>query len=235
MSLLEVTDVSVAFGGLVAVDSVSFEIAAGERVGIIGPNGAGKTTLLSAICGAVSPTSGEIRLNGQSITGLRPDQVCRLGVGRTFQVPKPFGGLTVAANVDLAKRFGGGRDLDTRQILETCGLASHHARRAQDLGPGDLRRLELAKALGTAPTVVLTDEIGAGMPSDDVGEMARHLDRLASSGVTLVMVEHVMELLLRLVTRLIVLDSGRLIADDHPDAVLADPRVAEAYFGKEMA
>lgn len=232
MSALSLRNVAVHFGSLVAVDDVSLEFGSGTMTGIIGPNGAGKTTLLSVLSGELTPTSGSVTFAGKDVGRMPMHRVCRLGICRTHQIPRPFSEMTVAQNVEVASVFGSSDHADVADVLATCRLQHLAGRLAESLRPSELRRLELAKALATNPRVLLVDEIAAGMPSEELPEMVEQLKQINESGVTLVIVEHVMELLLRLVPRLVALDQGRLIADGPVDEVIADEHVLAAYFGE---
>jgi len=235
--VLEVDSVGVRYGALKAVDEVSFEIEAGGIVGLMGPNGAGKSTLLAALAGITRPTSGSIRLFGQDVTRRSVASICRMGMCVTHQTPRPFEEATVRENAEVASMFGSGNHSSERidRVLAACDLAEHADTRAAELGPSSLRRLELARALATDPRILLLDEVGAGMPSDEVEELAGLLRRIRESGGTIILVEHVMDLLLNVAERLIVLDQGRLLADGEPTEVLSDGRVSVAYFGEELS
>lgn len=233
--LLAIENVSVRFGALRAVDNVSFTIARGGITGLIGPNGAGKSTLLTVLAGVLQPSQGRVRLAGQILSRKSTAQICRLGMCMTHQTPRPFGELEVRANLAVAAAFGGrGAHDRIDSVLALCGLSALAGARADTLGPSELRRLELARALATDPSVLLLDEVAAGMPSEEINEMAGTLRRIRSTGVTIVLVEHVMDLLLQVAERLIVLDQGAMIADGPPQQVLGDSRVVTAYFGEEL-
>jgi branched-chain amino acid transport system ATP-binding protein len=231
---LEVLDAGISFGALVAVADVTLSFPAGSMTGIIGPNGAGKTTLLSMLSGELVPTRGRIVFGGHELGRLAMHRVCRLGVCRTHQIPRPFGEMSVLENVEVASLFGGRAKVDPETVLRDCALEHLAAAPADTLRPSELRRLELAKALATDPQVLLVDEIAAGMPSEELPALADQLRRINEAGVTLVVVEHVMELLLRLVPRLVALDQGRVVADGPTSEVLRDERVLSAYFGEEV-
>jgi branched-chain amino acid transport system ATP-binding protein len=229
---LSVQNVSMSFGSIVAVDDVTLDFEPGTMTGIIGPNGAGKTTLLSVLSGELTPTAGTVTFRTKDIGRMAMHRVCRLGICRTHQIPRPFGEMTVAQNLEVASIFGSSEGADVDGVLETCRLSHLADRRAESLRPSELRRLELAKALATRPEILLIDEIAAGMPNEELPELVERLIAINASGVTLVVVEHVMELLLKLVPRLVALDQGALIADGPVEDVLADEQVLAAYFGE---
>jgi branched-chain amino acid transport system ATP-binding protein len=228
------------YGSLTVLDGVDFAVAAREAVGIVGPNGAGKTTLLSVLSGSAPATSGRTRLLGEDVTHARPESRCRGGIGRAFQVPRPFGGMTVLENVLVGASAGGGltgaAGYDRAvEVLEVCGLVELANRRAESLGLLHRKRLELARSLATGPRVLLLDEIGAGLTDAEAGELVATILRLRERGVAIVWIEHIVHVLLRVVDRLVCMDAGRVIADGEPRAVLTDPAVIEAYLGRAVA
>jgi branched-chain amino acid transport system ATP-binding protein len=238
--VLEGTGLTKRYGSLTVLDGVDFAVADGEAVGIVGPNGAGKTTLLSVLSGTTAATSGRTRLLAADVTHARPETRCRRGIGRAFQVPRPFGGMTVLENVLVGASAGGrlrgaagyDRALD---VLELCGLVGVANRRAESLGLLHRKRLELARSLATGPRVLLLDEIGAGLTDAEAADLVTTILRLRERGVAIVWIEHIVHVLLRVVDRLICMDAGRVIADGEPHAVLADPAVIEAYLGRAVA
>ena len=212
-ALLSVSGLTKRFGGLVALEDVSFELEAGSMVGIMGANGAGKTTLFSLIAGNVAPSTGDIVFAGRSIAGRRPDRICRMGVARTFQIVRPVPALTV-------------------HVLEEIGLADVAHRRASTLTLSGQKRLEVARAIATGAQLILLDEVMAGLTPVEVTQMLDTLRRVqASRGLTLLVIEHVMRALMDLCSRIVVLHHGRLIAEGDPQQIGRDERVLSVYFG----
>jgi branched-chain amino acid transport system ATP-binding protein len=236
MSRLDVERLSVSFGGLRAVRELSFSVAEGEILGLIGPNGAGKTTVFNLVTGFVRPTGGAIRLDGRSLAGLRPHAVTRHGVARTFQIVKPFPGLSVRENVTLAAflRHPARRDAEAHAdaVLVRVGLAHRAAVAAGQLTLLDQKRLEVAKALATGPRLLLLDEPMGGLTPAEVDQASALVARIRDGGVTIVLVEHVMKAIMRISDRVVVMNQGEKIAEGPPARVVADPAVLAAYFGK---
>ncbi|MGB9390839.1 MAG: ABC transporter ATP-binding protein [Xanthobacteraceae bacterium] len=237
-ALLSLQGVSKRFRGLVAVDAVSFEIAAGELFAIIGPNGAGKTTLFNMIAGAIAPDEGSINFAGEPIGGLPPDAICRRGIGRTFQIVRPFPALTVEDNVIVgallhSRDVGKARER-ARELLRRLDLFDQRNRTAATLTLPDRKRLEVARALATEPKLLLLDEVMAGLrptESDRMVAVLRTLNR--DSGLAIVLIEHVMRAVMALASNVLVLDHGIAIAQGEPEAIVHDPAVVQSYLGAE--
>jgi len=234
--MLELAAVSRTFGGLIVIDRINFSVGEGEIVGILGPNGAGKTTLFNMIAGVLSPSSGRILFGQRDITGMRAWDRCRLGIGRTYQVPRPFAHMSVFENVLVAATHGGRLSLkrarsEAEAVLVRVGLADRAMIPAGRLGLLDMKQLELAKALAIQPRLLLLDEIAGGLTEVECEVLLGIVDEVHESGVTIVWIEHVIQALRRLVTRLAVLGGGGFIAVGAPHEVLADARVKAAYLG----
>jgi branched-chain amino acid transport system ATP-binding protein len=244
--LLELQGISRHFGGLRAVDGVDVALATGEILGVLGPNGAGKTVLFNVICGVYPPTSGAVRLDGRRIDGLPPHRVATLGIGRTFQIVKPFANLTVLDNVLAARgigrygRFGAiwhsWRSNAERQaameLLERVGLADLAPRRAGLLPLGTLRRLEIARALSVGHRLILLDESFSGLRRQEIERIEQLVRSIRRSGIAILLIEHNMRVAMGLCDRLVVLSHGRVISRGTPDEVRRDPAVIEAYLGR---
>jgi branched-chain amino acid transport system ATP-binding protein len=240
LALLACSGVSVNYGKLRVLDTVDFRVGSREAVGIVGPNGAGKTTLLNAIAGSVLPQSGSIRFLDQDVTSLRPDRRCRLGIGRAFQIPRPFGGMTVLENVLVGAAYGAQLGKAERyerciEVLDLCRLTELANRHAESLGLLSRKRLELARALATNPRVLLLDEIGGGLTDAEADELVDTINGLREYDVSIVWIEHIVHVLLRVVDRLVAMDAGRVIADGDPQEVLRNADVIDAYLGKAGA
>ncbi|HDM10138.1 MAG: ABC transporter ATP-binding protein [Deltaproteobacteria bacterium] len=235
--LLAVEGVWKTFGGVVALSDVSFTVNKGEIVGLIGPNGAGKTTLFNVIVGFYTPERGKILFKGKNITGTKPHAICKKGIARTFQVPKPFGGLTVFENMMVGASFGTGKQITTeladrvKEILSWAGLDSKAAMPANTLNLVERKKLEVARALATCPEVILLDETICGLNPAEASEMVTFIERLRSSGITIIIIEHVMRVIMDLSDRIVVLHYGKKISEGTPLEVANDPQVIDAYLG----
>jgi len=234
--MLDVSHLVVKFGSLAAVNDVSLAISEGEVIGLIGPNGAGKTTCFNAITGLEKPHSGKIRFKGMNIVGMEPHAICRNGMSRTFQVIRAFTNMTVEEVVRVgAYNRCGERNVQSRvdEVLQFMDLLEMKGRRCCDLGLATLRKIEIARAVATAPQLLLLDETGAGLNATELSELMTTLKKLnKEQGITLCVVEHVMQMVMGLCERIIVLDSGEVIATGTPDEISRDQRVIEAYLGK---
>jgi branched-chain amino acid transport system ATP-binding protein len=234
--MLELASLSRAFGGLRVIDKVDFSLEPGEIVGILGPNGAGKTTLFNMIAGVLPPSGGRIVFENRDVTAMKAWDRCRLGIGRTYQIPKPFTHMTTFENVMVAAIHGGRSSMaqakaEAEAILARTGLARHALTPAGQLALLDTKQLELAKALAVKPRLLLLDEIAGGLTEAECDVLLGTIADVHKGGVTIVWIEHVIHALRRLVTRLAVLSGGGFIAVGAPQDVLADRRVKEAYLG----
>ena len=241
MPLLEVEKVSKAFGGLRAVNEVSFTLEAGELLGIMGPNGSGKTTLFNLITGALPPDSGRIRLDGEEVGGLAPHRVCSRGIARTFQLVRPFAGLSALDNVLVGRLYGrargghGDAHAEAERLLARVGLADKADRPASALTFVDKKRLELARALATRPRLLLLDEFMAGLTPVETTEAMALIRSIQADGMTVLMVEHIVWALMDLSRRIVVLSAGEKIAEGPPAVVAGDPAVIDVYLGASGA
>ncbi len=237
--LLKVDDVSVSFGGLQALQNVSFEVLRGEALGIIGPNGAGKTTLFNLLNGFVRPKSGAVRFQGHNLVGLRSNRICRLGVGRTFQVVRSFARLSVRDNVVVGAYVGASTDALAAQSAETAlarvGLSSLADAPVGSLTSKELRLMELARALAPRPKLLLMDETLAGLGRSEIENLLAVIREVRRDDITVIIIEHTMDALIRMSDRLLVLDHGSVISDGAPSEVVRDHRVIEAYLGQKWA
>jgi ABC-type branched-subunit amino acid transport system ATPase component len=239
MPLLEASNLSKDFGGLRAVSRLSFSVEAGEILGLIGPNGAGKTTVFNLITGFLRPTVGEIRLAGRSLVGLKPHAVTQRGVARTFQIVKPFPRLSVRENVTLAAfmRLPARRDAEAEacRLLDQMGLLAKGTNLASDLTLAEQKRLELARALATRPRLLLLDEPMGGLNPKEVEDASVLVGQIRDTGVTVILVEHVMRAIMRISDRVVVIHHGEKIADASPEQVVRNPDVIAAYLGERVA
>jgi branched-chain amino acid transport system ATP-binding protein len=240
---LELRGVTKRFGGVAAVDGVTFEVGEGEIVGIIGPNGAGKTTLLNCISGLHRLDGGDIRWQGASIAGMAPHRIAKLGIGRTFQIVKPFGSMTVRENAAVGALFG---RADARrgpkeafgiadQVLDLVGLKAKADHPVSALTIPDRKRLEVARAVATRPHLLLLDEVMAGLNNVEIDDALEMVRAVHATGVTVLLIEHVMRVIVGVCRRAVVLDFGQVLAQGEPEVVLRDDRVIQAYLGERYA
>jgi branched-chain amino acid transport system ATP-binding protein len=240
---LELRGVTKRFGGVAAVDGVTFEVGEGEIVGIIGPNGAGKTTLLNCISGLHRLDGGDIRWEGASIAGMAPHRIAKLGIGRTFQIVKPFGSMTVRENAAVGALFGradarrGPREAFgiADQVLDLVGLKAKADHPVSALTIPDRKRLEVARAVATRPHLLLLDEVMAGLNNVEIDDALEMVRAVHATGVTVLLIEHVMRVIVGVCRRAIVLDFGQVLAQGEPEVVLRDDRVIQAYLGERYA
>lgn len=236
--ILEIIDLRKAFGGLVAVRDLDLAVGEGDVVGLIGPNGSGKTTSFNLISGYLAPDAGRIRFNGSDITGLKPHKICQFGIARTFQLTKPFAGMTALQNVMVGKMYGsessisiGSAEEECRELLDFVGLGGKGAVMAETFGTVDRKRLEIARALATSPKLLLLDEMMSGLTPAEMEDALKLVKAIHNSGITLIVVEHVMRAILDVSTRLVVLNYGEKIAEGEPQEVVSNQKVVEAYLG----
>ena len=236
--LLELAGLKKSFGSIVVADDLDLAIAPGEAVGIIGPNGAGKTTLFNLIAGGLSPTAGHIRFDGRDLAGTRPEGRCRAGIGRTHQIPQPFEKLTVFENLLVGAVYGRGKTeaaaaQSCGEILDRLGLSKRANTPAGSLTLLERKRLEMARALATAPRLLLLDEIAGGLTEGECAELVTTIREIRSTGVAILWIEHVVHALLAVIDRLVVLNFGRKIAEGSPKEVMQLPEVHQIYIGIE--
>jgi branched-chain amino acid transport system ATP-binding protein len=235
-TMLSVDRVTKRFGGLVALKDVSFSVRRGEVVGLMGPNGAGKTTLLNVIAGEYAPDDGKISFNGRDITNLPSHKVCHLGIARTYQIPQPFVTLTARENLLVSGVFGrqikkADAEVEDDKIFDLVGLNVKKDTLAGSLPILSLKKLEMARALARKPQLLLLDEVAAGTTEVEIPRILATLREISKMGITIIIIEHVMKVLVNVVDRIVVLDKGMKIAEGEPSAVMCDAKVMEAYFG----
>jgi branched-chain amino acid transport system ATP-binding protein len=236
--LLSARGLCKSYGAVRVIHEVAFEVRAGEVLGVLGPNGAGKTTLFNLISGDVSSDAGELRFDGRSLRRETPAARCRLGIGRTYQIPRPYGGMTAFENLLVAAMFGGQlgeRAANDRcaAILDDCGLSARSNQLAGSLSLLDRKRLELARALASGPKLLLLDEIAGGLTDEESQQLVELVRRIKARQVTVVWIEHVLNALMAVADRLLVLNFGEKIAEGSPQSVMADPDVQRVYMGIE--
>ena len=239
--LLHAAGITKRFGALTVLQDVNLTLEAGEAVGVVGPNGAGKTTLMSVLAGAHPPSAGAVHFRGHDVSRMAAAERCRLGIVRTHQVPRPFGGMTVFENAYVAASLAAdaqGGTLGQQEAfalatdaLRLCGMLDLANRRADSLGLLDRKRLELARAVSTSPRLLLLDEIGGGLTDGEAGVLVEIIRELRRRQITIVWIEHIVHVLVQVAERLICMDAGRIIADGEPRAVMAHPEVVGAYLG----
>ena len=240
-AIIELSEVSKRFGGLIAAKDVCFEVIKGEIIGLIGPNGAGKTTLINLITGNLHPDAGLIVFNGEEIQRLTPHRISRLGIARTYQVVMPFRGMTVLENIATGAFFGvEGRKRNRKQAFERaheiavfCGLSDKANEFVDSLTIGDVRRLEIAKALATDPVMLLLDEALAGLNPKEIDESLKFIKQINQMGITILIIEHIMRVVMSISNRVVVLHHGEVMCTDSPEAVVQNQDVIKAYLGEK--
>jgi branched-chain amino acid transport system ATP-binding protein len=236
-ALLEVDGLTKRFGGFTALNRVTLHVKAGERFGLIGPNGSGKTTLINCVSGSLPADGGRIIFEGHEITGLPAHRRTRLGIVRSFQIPKPFVSMTVLENLDIPLEYAAHRrsdaaDADAMEILSAIGLESKAHLRPARLSQIEMRKLELARAMAARPKLLISDEAMAGLSSAEVDDILAILFRLNERGITIIMIEHIMRAVMRFSERIVVLDAGERIAEGTPEEIVRNPAVEKAYLGE---
>ena len=236
MPILSVKRITKRFGGLVAVEDLSFDLHAGEVLGFLGPNGAGKTTLINLIAGEHALDQGEVTFKGKNISGLPPHKICHLGIARTYQIPQPFTKLTVLQNVVVSMIYGRNfskkaAEGEALKLLDFTGLLEKKDMPAGDLEEISLKRLELARSLATGPTLLLIDELAGGLTEKEIPKALDLLKKINEMGISIIIIEHVMKVMMKAVDRIIVMDEGAKIAEGQPKEVIKNSNVIKAYFG----
>jgi branched-chain amino acid transport system ATP-binding protein len=236
-ALLEVESLTKRFGGFMALHEVTIHVKAGERFGLIGPNGSGKTTLINCVSGSLPIDGGHIRFEGREISALPPHRRTRLGIVRSFQIPKPFGSMTVLENLEIpleyaARERSDAADADAMEILRSIGLERKAHLRPAGLTQIEMRKLELARAIAARPKLLISDEAMAGLSHAEVDDILAILFRLNERGITIIMIEHIMRAVMRFSERIVVLDAGERIAEGTPDEIVRHPGVEKAYLGE---
>ncbi len=234
--ILSVAKVNMHFGGLAAICDLSFEVRTGEVLGLMGPNGAGKSTLLNIISGVYKPASGKIKFKEKEIIGFPPHKICRLGIARTFQIPQPFSHLTALQNIAVAAEYGRGlgkaiAEREALKVLERVGLIEKKNTFTKNLAAVTLKRLELARALACNPTLLLLDEVAAGLTEAEIPRILDLLKEIQGMGITIILIEHIMKIMVEAVDKIIVLDKGMKLIEGRPKEVMKDRQVIEAYLG----
>jgi len=237
--MLKVENVTKRFGGIIAVDDVSFTLERNKILGLVGPNGSGKTTLFNCISGLYPATAGRILLNDRDITGFKPHRICKLGIGRTFQLVKPFHSLTALENVILGLKFGHPKRInnipkEAHSLLDFVGLSRKAATISGQLILAERKKLEIARALATKPSVLLLDEVASGLTESETQEIISLIRKINQSGLTILIVEHVMPVVMSLSERIVVLSEGKKIAEGSPDLIAADHKVIDVYLGEPI-
>jgi branched-chain amino acid transport system ATP-binding protein len=237
-AVLEVNNVSKHFGGFTALNGVNLHVQRGERLGLIGPNGSGKTTMINCISGALINDGGTIRFNGRDIHGLPAYQRTKLGIARSFQIPRPFGSMTVLENLLVPFAYVGGADgpkerREAMDILDRMGLAAKAEVSSKQLSQVELRKMELARAMAAKPQLLISDEAMAGLAGAEVDEVLQILFDLNAMGITIIMIEHIMQAVMKFSQRVVCLDAGKIICEGTPESIFKNPDVQRAYLGDE--
>ena len=235
-AILEVSKVAKHFGGFTALHEVNLQVGRGERLGLIGPNGSGKTTLISCISGALQNDGGSIRFEGREMTGMKAFERTRLGIARSFQIPRPFKSMTVLENLMVPLAYVGGinghkAETEAMHILERMGLASKASTLSAQLSQVELRKMELARAMAAKPKLLISDEALAGLAGAEVDEVLQILFDLNEMGITIIMIEHIMQAVMKFSHRVVCLDTGRIICEGTPETIIQNPDVQRAYLG----